>query len=183
MVKISRSSFAALALCALLAATTQPAHAETDVPDPTGAVLDLVNDYRERHSAPPLAADAGLAEGAQEWAESLARQGEFRHSPSEVRGGAGENLFMNGGLPCDERDLSQAVDAWYRQVVDYDFHSHSFSPHVGSFTQLVWKSSERVGVGIAATPEGHRCMVVARFDPPGNVMGRFEENVLPLQRG
>ncbi|MFV2195653.1 CAP family protein [Nocardiopsis sp. LOL_012] len=183
--KISRLSFAALAFCALLAATAQPAHAEPAVPDATAAVLDHINDYRARHSAPPLAADAGLAQGAQEWAE----RGVLQHSPREVNGGVGENLYIalsSDPGRCDERRLRSAVDMWYHEMLDYDFRTPSPQHTTHNFTQLVWKSSERIGIGIAHVSREDSmqgCMVVARFDPPGNYVGRYEENVLPPQRG
>ncbi|WP_157982441.1 CAP family protein [Nocardiopsis sp. FIRDI 009] len=175
--KSSRVSFAALVSCAVLAALAPPAHAQTAVPDPTSAVLDRVNGYRARHSAPALVADPQLARGAQTWAD----RGVLEHSAS----GDGETLYKQMSpdpLRCDERVLRQAVDTWYREINDYDFQAHSHSARTGNFTQLVWRSTERIGVGIAATSEAngwHGCMVVARFDPPGNHVGRFEENVLP----
>jgi hypothetical protein len=35
-----------------------------------------------------------------------------------------------------------------------------------------------VGFGIASTKDG-KDFVVAQYDPPGNYMGEFKENVLP----
>jgi len=47
------------------------------------------------------------------------------------------------------------------------------------FTQLVWKTTKKMGVG-KATYEG-LTVVVATYDPPGNTpkKGDYAENVLP----
>ncbi|WP_206538945.1 CAP family protein [Nocardiopsis lucentensis] len=178
---VIRLGFVTLVSSALLAALAPSAQAEPDVADPTAAVLDQANGHRARHSAPPLVADARLAQGAQAWAD----RGVLEHSSFEERDHAGETLYKRMSpdpLRCDERVLRQAVDTWYSEIDHYDYNTPGFSSKTGNFTQLVWKSTERVGVGIAATREEngwHGCMVVGRFDPPGNYVGRFEENVLP----
>ena len=45
----------------------------------------------------------------------------------------------------------------------------------GHFTQLVWKGSTKLGVGIAK--QGSTVVVVARYTPAGNFRGRYQENV------
>lgn len=45
----------------------------------------------------------------------------------------------------------------------------------GHFTQVVWKSSSKLGVGIARK-NGH-ILVVANYDPPGNYQGQYANNV------
>lgn len=48
----------------------------------------------------------------------------------------------------------------------------------GHFTQVVWKSSQKLGVGFALTGDGKTLYVVAQYSPPGNYMGQFGQNVL-----
>ena len=50
-----------------------------------------------------------------------------------------------------------------------------FSDH---FTQLVWKSTKEFGIGKAHT-RGGKLIVVANYRPSGNIIGQFQENVLP----
>jgi len=52
---------------------------------------------------------------------------------------------------------------------------------LGHFTQVVWRSTTHVGVGIANGPKG--TFVVANFLPVGNIVnpGYFEKNVIPLE--
>ena len=52
-------------------------------------------------------------------------------------------------------------------------------PLPGHFTQVVWKETTEVGVGLAT--DGKRVFVVAQYRPAGNVnvAAYFERNVLP----
>lgn len=48
----------------------------------------------------------------------------------------------------------------------------------GHFTQVVWKESQKLGVGVARSSSG-RVYVVAQYTPPGNYLGQFQANVRP----
>jgi hypothetical protein len=43
------------------------------------------------------------------------------------------------------------------------------------FLQLIWKSSQKLGLGYAVN--GHFKVVVAHYDPPGNFDGGYKTNV------
>lgn len=43
-------------------------------------------------------------------------------------------------------------------------------------TQLLWKSSSKLGVGVSQDARG-MYYVVANYDPAGNFMGRFMQNL------
>lgn len=52
--------------------------------------------------------------------------------------------------------------------------------------QVVWKGSSSLGCtvqvcqsGIANSPFSAGTLVICRYSPPGNVIGKFEQNVLP----
>ena len=49
---------------------------------------------------------------------------------------------------------------------------------LGNFTQMVWKSSKQVGVGLATSGRG-TFIAVAFYDPAGNITnpGYFHDNV------
>ena len=55
------------------------------------------------------------------------------------------------------------------------FHIFLFQGH---FTQLIWKGSEKLGVGVATSASG-KVYVVARYHPAGNYPNQFTENVFP----
>ena len=70
----------------------------------------------------------------------------------------------------------------YNEVCDpgYDFNSGTFSSGTGHFTQVVWKESTVLGMGRAEIEQrGMKCAyIVGRYKPGGNMMGKFQENVL-----
>jgi len=53
--------------------------------------------------------------------------------------------------------------------------------HAGHFTQVIWKSSQKIGVGRAITDNGQTVYVVCNYLPAGNVTGRYKDNVLPAK--
>ena len=57
----------------------------------------------------------------------------------------------------------------------------TWSVGTGHFTQVVWKSSQELGVGKAKSDDGRQVFVVCLYFPAGNYVGRHSENVLPLR--
>jgi hypothetical protein len=45
---------------------------------------------------------------------------------------------------------------------------------------LVWLASTEFGIAIAFDPKTTKAIITMNTSPPGNVMGQFEQNVLPL---
>lgn len=80
----------------------------------------------------------------------------------------------------------RTVQRWYQQHKDFDLDQPTLTATTGHFTQLVWRKSRRIGVGVArsdcdSTGSG-QYYVVANYDPPGNVVGEYRENVRPRDR-
>ncbi|KAF6730593.1 Golgi-associated plant pathogenesis-related protein 1 [Oryzias melastigma] len=73
----------------------------------------------------------------------------------------------------------EAVEAWYSEIKDYNFAKPGFQSGTGHFTQVVWKNSTELGVGMAT--DGKSVFVVGQYHPAGNFTnkGEFEGNVLP----
>ena len=60
-------------------------------------------------------------------------------------------------------DYAVATDNWYEEVNDpgYDFETGGYQSGTGHFTQVVWKSSTKLGMGHAVSANGWT-YVVAR---------------------
>lgn len=135
------------------------------------AILDAHTARRADHCAPPLAWSDALAQQSQRWAEHLASSGcQLEHSDTAY----GENLAAgtSGTLSPEE-----VVGMWYREIDQYSFRRGGFSMDTGHFTQLVWVGS--TSLGCAMTTCGGMDVWVCNYDPPGNVDGEYEGNVLP----
>ena len=88
----------------------------------------------------------------------------------------GENLYMCSGFEPSGRD---GVTSWYNEIKDYDFKK-GISKNggvVGHFTQVVWKESKYVGVGVGKIENSY--YVVANYFPAGNFNNLELENVFP----
>lgn len=136
------------------------------------AWLEQHNLQRAQHCAAPLKWDRNLASAAQVWAERRV----FEHTQNS---GMGENLYAAAGMAGD------ALQAWYQEVQGYDFTAPGFSASTGHFTQLVWRGTQRLGCAAARCPNlfrglGEAVFVVCRYAPAGNVLGEFEQNVVPV---
>lgn len=136
------------------------------------AVLDEHNRLRAKHSAAPLTLDPAISQFAQEWANNIVSRNVMQHRPQNRYG---ENIYACFG----KHNLTgeEVVRSWYNEIKDYSFGQSNPCNfcQVGHFTQVVWKNSKRLGVGIAK--KGTNVYVVCNYDPPGNYSGQYTVNV------
>ena len=69
--------------------------------------------------------------------------------------------------------------AWYGEVAHYDYNKPGYTKNVAHFSQVVWKDSQKLGIGYAFARQNHKLYVVAMYGPPGNYGNTFSTNVLP----
>ncbi|WIA37933.1 hypothetical protein OEZ86_001310 [Tetradesmus obliquus] len=127
--------------------------------------LAATNAYRARHQASPLAWDEELA------AQAAAYLAECPTTVSTARG-VGENMAW--GFPS----FAAAVDAWAGEASSYNFSTPGFSLLAGHFSQLVWRSSSKLGCAVNTDCEwgAYRCL----YYPPGNdIAADWSEQVMP----
>lgn len=128
--------------------------------------LDSHNGYRLKHQVAALEWSATLAQSAQNFVNTCPSG----HSNS----GYGENL----AFASYTQTPSGVVDRWYSEEPSYNYNNPSFS--AGHFTQVVWKSTTKVGCAQINTCAGSwSSIAVCQYDPPGNYFGRFTDNVFP----
>lgn len=142
--------------------------------------LERHNHYRAMHGVPALQWCSKCATKAQKHADYLAKTDSFAHSDEK---GFGENLYCASSSRGPDVSAVKAVDSWYEEIKDmkrYGEPSPSNFSQVGHFTQVVWKESTHVGMGVAT--RGNTVYIVANYLPAGNMVGHFHENVLPPRR-
>ncbi|KAJ8379602.1 hypothetical protein SKAU_G00003800 [Synaphobranchus kaupii] len=137
--------------------------------------LEAHNSYRATHQAPSLSMNRELCKSAQAWADHLLSLKTMKHSNTNN----GENLYYAWSSGSQKQNGKAAVEKWYAEVKDYDFSNPGFGSNTGHFTQVVWKDTKELGVGLAT--DGKTVFVVGQYSPPGNMTneGYFENNVLP----
>lgn len=130
------------------------------------ALLQHHNKVRADVRLGPLRWDDGLAAFAQQWADHLATTTcRMKHrQPNDY----GENLFIGTAGHYSALDASKA---WASEKKDYDggvIKENDAKP-VGHYTQMVWRSTQRVGCGEAIC--NGMLLVACNYDPPGNWLG------------
>ena len=137
------------------------------------AVLDHHNKVRADVSVPPLTWSAALAAYAQQWADSLAYTNDCKMKHRDNRAvGYGENIFW--GSSAQLYTPLDASIAWYGEEKQYKYRAIEQSTwfNSGHYTQMIWKNTQQIGVGISACPDGG-IIIVANYYPAGNRMGQY----------
>ena len=136
-------------------------------------LLAAQNAERRAARVAPFAWDARLAAGASAYARHLAATGTFRHSDGRARAGSGENLWMGtaGAFSAEEMIGDWASERrWFVRGTFPKISRTGRWSDVGHYTQLVWRTTTRVGCGVARG--NGRDVLVCRYAPAGNIDGR-----------
>ncbi|OAA44091.1 CAP domain protein [Beauveria brongniartii RCEF 3172] len=137
-----------------------------DSSDFKSQMLAAHNWYRGQHSAAALKWDDNLASKSLAWASKCSDNP--RHEPNQPYG---ENIAWGSGVSKSYG----WVNLWGKERADYNWGQPGFASGTGHFTQLVWKGTTSVGCAETKCSSGSN--VVCKYDPPGNMMGAFEQNV------
>lgn len=133
------------------------------------------NIYRHQHRACRLVWSEDLAKASAAWADHLASTNTLEHSSDKDHG---ENLASAKGY---ELRGDKVAEMWYDEIQDYNFEIPAFNAKCGHFTQMIWKDTKEFGVAKSVAADGSQ-YVVARYHPPGNVVGEFK-NCIRRARG
>ncbi|MCF8341153.1 MAG: hypothetical protein K9I82_09265 [Chitinophagaceae bacterium] len=117
-----------------------------------------------------------IAAYAQEWANYLVSENNCKmmHRSSANRNDKnwGENLFW--GSSATYYKPLDASKGWAGEKADYTYApccGDNFMK-IGHYTQMVWKNSKEMGLGIATCPTGE-VIIVANYNPSGNYVGQY----------
>jgi len=156
--------------------TQEPKSTTTSTPPNSGGspsqsditqYLDGHNNFRKQHDAQALTWSDTLASTAQAWAQKCV----WKHSEGQY----GENLAAGIGL-----DIPYAIKMWTDEQSQYD----SSNPQASHYTQVVWKNTKELGCAVVSCnlsifdPSfGPANYYVCEYNPPGNVVGEYAQNV------
>jgi len=153
------------------------------------------NAARDRHQGTgAVTYDSVLEDHAIAYAMKLTRENKFDHDKNELKMySEGENLYQ-GFLDDPKEGICVAMYKWYNELRLFNYGkltgAYNFlpAPEIGHFTQMVWKSSTRIGCGGAYVQTNDSrgkfiVTVVCRYKKQGNVFGKFPDNVGDLKSG
>lgn len=137
------------------------------------AALARHNELRADVGNAALVWDDSLAAFAQEWAVHLAQQdGALQHREPNMYG---ENLAAY--YPMRTNIGVVATNSWYKEKKLYK--GGVLTPKnwyaSGHYTQIVWHSTTKMGMGVAVSATG-KVYVVCNYFPHGNVLGERAYN-------
>lgn len=150
-----------LLICLILMALIHRIHAQSSPQD----FLNAHNAARTEVGVPPLVWDNNLALFAQTYGQARARDCEMIHSGS----GQGENLAAGSWA----MSAQEAVSIWVEERNMYDYKANACTGGDYAclhYTQVVWRSSARVGCATTRCVTGWT-FVNCNYDPPGNYIG------------
>ncbi|KAG9456173.1 hypothetical protein H6P81_000681 [Aristolochia fimbriata] len=127
--------------------------------------LDGHNSARKEVGVPPLKWDPLLARYARVYSNQRRRDCRLVHSTALVYG---ENIFWGQGRKWTAGD---AVAAWVAEKDFYHYHSNDCTgPDCTHYTQMVWRTTERVGCAKIVCDSGDS-FITCEYYPPGNYIG------------
>jgi pathogenesis-related protein 1 len=126
----------------------------------------------------PVSWDAALADVAYNYLSRCAGSGALaphnanREADYEALGGSvyvGENIYGTSGGSADPAD---ALDLWMDEASSYDYAANNFQD-AGHYTQVVWRSSVRIGCAIVDCPAfTFHNTILCDYAPGGNITGQ-----------
>jgi len=139
-------------------------------------ILAHHNTIRKEKGVADLTWSTSLAAYAQKWANYLAKNNncaiKHREEPGENGKAYGENIFW--GSSAKDYPPVEASYSWYSEKKAYRYRKIGSSSwyNTGHYTQMIWKGTRQMGVGVAVCPNGS-IIVVANYYPAGNILGEY----------
>jgi len=139
-------------------------------------ILAHHNIIRKEKGVATLSWSTSLAAYAQQWANYLAKNNncgiKHRAICGENGKSYGENIFW--GSSASAYPPAEASYSWYSEKKGYKYRKINGRTwyNTGHYTQMIWKDTREMGVGVAVCPNGS-IIVVANYYPAGNVIGEY----------
>lgn len=147
--------------------------------------LKIHNDFRKRHGASSLLWSDPLYRKAYEITDRIAMNNVPQQNLSQYER-PGLNLGFVHLNPITNRSAEtpciKAVEEWYGQKLNYDYESPKLTAEDRDFTQLVWKSTKRVGLSRTISLDGRNAYIASVYEPVGNVDSYYELKKAKLPR-
>uniref|UniRef100_A0A0K0FJ90 SCP domain-containing protein n=1 Tax=Strongyloides venezuelensis TaxID=75913 RepID=A0A0K0FJ90_STRVS len=132
-----------------------------------------INTIRKKYQAKKLTHDKRLASIAQnfvdKYAEKNVKESKYKLEKNESVGALiYRNKFNQAYVP---------FSLWTLGAPFIDFKNPERFPAGGDFTQLIWRSTKKIGCGISYKAKTKEVITLCLLSPKGNIEGKFKENI------
>ena len=135
--------------------------------------LKKINEYRKLHKVAPLILDDYLTKRA----FILSKKSFKNFISDDFLYKDGDDLGGNFEVSEEELDADKLIEKWYNENKNYNF-IEPIELKCNNFTQMIWKNSNKIGIGYYFSQENKKYYYVALFYPAGNIPGEYKSNVL-----
>ncbi len=139
------------------------------------AVMRRHNAARKETGAKPLVWDKALADHALAYAKQLAQRDKgLRHAQDLLDLDQGENLWAGTYghfMPAKMIDDFLSEKQYYKPGAFPNVSTTGQWTDVGHYTQIIWPTTQKVGCGLAESPDRTLEYLVCRYYPAGNIIG------------
>tara|TARA_R110002096_G_scaffold285073_6_gene478895 strand:- start:455 stop:1576 length:1122 start_codon:yes stop_codon:yes gene_type:complete len=141
-------------------------------PGEAQALVDYHNRVRAEVGVGGVTWSPQIAAFSQQWADELARRGTFEHRPQSQQK-YGENL---AGGSTGTFTVVSGAEMWYGEKKLYRAGATFTAAMLpaGHYTQMVWRSSNQIGAGMAICQKGQYrgwTILVCNYSDRGNMVG------------
>merc|ERR1711957_300111 len=138
------------------------------------AAAKWLNEFRDIYEYPKIAIDDKLTKEAGLYAQHLVDTTYYKRAPVEELNGAGECLYASRGGEANMNHMKLAIESWIGEKRQFSWDSKPLKGN--NYSEVMWKSAKKIGLGIAYSKKGW-VFVVGRVFPAGNVKGQFYNNL------
>lgn len=137
-------------------------------------ITERHNYYRKQHNVGELKRDSELEKIAQDAAEYMLEIGSVCPTDEKYNG---EYISQSLFYTLDTFDGNEIADKWYSEIEFYNFEEPGSKKNLLAkhFTNLIWKSTEKIGCGYACRDE--QCYICCIYYPPSGCESIFDKNV------
>lgn len=134
-------------------------------------ILKEHNKYRWALGLIDLVYSPALQHEAEVWVRNLAIKDKMYHDSKNKN--HGENLaWANYTM-----SIKEAIGIWGSERINYNHFTHRSASVTGHYTQIVWKSTTKVGCASSVSDSG-KYYWVCRYDPSGNFVEQKPFNAI-----
>ena len=130
-------------------------------------LLKCHNDLRKKYNLPELTENLDLEILAEIYAEEFIKNNEkYTYQPNIYKNMyLGENVIVS-----DSKEPEEIFKKILMEEKNYEKNDNKSFKKVGHFTQVIWKDTTDIGIGIMADEEQKKFCTVILYYPTGNVL-------------